>query len=160
MRVRGLEHGDLATLSEFIIDAYHDYPLATWFEEEPSVGQVEKIFYNKLRGVGTGNLVDVVTDDNGTIAGECEIVKISYDSGVIGIVVRHGYRKRNLGSDMLREAMEGAVGIGITKFTAEVAEENQDALKFFLRNRFMPIGYRNIEKSGRSMKLIILQHAI
>lgn len=160
MKVRELNNGDLAALSEFIIEAYHDYPLATWFDEEPSPGQIERIFYNKLRSVGSRALVDVVTEDNGTIAGECEVAKIGFDSGVIGILVRHGYRRKNLGSDMLREAIDVAVDIGITKFSAEVDERNADALKFFVRNRFIPIGYRKIEKGGTEHKIVILQHSI
>ncbi len=160
MKVRELDHGDLAALSEFIIDAYNDYPLATWFDEEPTSGQVEQIFYNKIRSIGSRDLVDVVTEDNGTIAGECEVAKIGFDSGVMGILVRHGYRRKSIGSDMLREAIDEAVDIGITKFSAEVDEQNADALKFFLRNRFTPIGYRNVERGGRMHRIVILQHAV
>ncbi len=160
MKVRELNHGDLAALSEFIVDAYHDYPLATWFDEEPSPSQVERIFYNKLNSMEARKLVDIVTEDRGTIVGECEIAKIDFDSGVIGILVRHGYRSKTLGSSMLNEAIERAVDIGMTKFSAEVDEQNAEALKFFVRNRFTPIGYRDMERGGEVHKIVILQHSI
>ena len=160
MKVRELNHADLPALSEFIIGAYNDYPLATWFDEEPTASQVERIFYNKISSVRLRALIDVVTEDNGIIAGECEVAKIGFDNGVIGILVRHGYRRKNIGSDMLREAIDDAVDIGITKFSAEVDEQNADALKFFLRNRFTPIGYRNVERAGKTHRIVILQHAV
>jgi len=160
MKVRQLEQGDLASLSEFIIDAYNDYPLATWFKEEPDSGQIERIFYNKMRGIGSRELIDIVTEDRGTIAGECEIAKIDFDRGVIGILVRHGYRKRSIGSGMLRLAMESAVDVGISKFIAEVADENKEAIKFFMNHSFIPIGYRDIERQEATHKIMILQHSI
>ena len=160
MRVRALEHTDIAALTEFIIDAYHDYPLATWFVNEPTREDIETVFYNKMRGIGTRSLVDIVTDDNGTIAGECEIARIDFDRGVIGILVRHGYRGQNLGSAMLTQAMSDAADIGITKFIAEVTEENNDAVTFFSSNGFVPIGYRNMERKGKLQNIVMLQKFI
>lgn len=160
MKIRELNHGDLKALSEFVVDAYHDYPLATWFDEEPLPSQIERIFYNKLSSMGARKLVDMVTEDNGTIAGECEIAKIDFDTGIIGILVRHGYRNKNIGSGMLSEAIEHAVDIGMIKFSAEVDEQNLEALKFFVSNRFVPIGYRDMERGGKSHKIVILQHSI
>lgn len=160
MRIRQLDHGDMEALVEFIVDAYNDYPLATWFEKEPSKEDLEAIFYNKMRSIGSRSLIDVVAEDNGTIAGECEIARIDHDRGIIGILVRHGYRNRNLGSAMLSKAMSSAVDIGMTKFTAEVAEENKDAMKFFLSNGFSPIGYRSIEKDKKPQNIVLLQKFI
>jgi ribosomal protein S18 acetylase RimI-like enzyme len=160
MKIRPLDHGDLERLSEFVSEAYRDYPLATWFESAPTAGQIESIFYSKLRSVGSRELVDIVTEDNGTIAGECEVAKIGFDTGVIGILVRSRYRSKNVGSDMLREAVDDAVDIGITKFTAEVDEANTDALRFFAKNGFLPIGYRNVEIGGGGRRIVILQHSV
>ncbi len=160
MKIRALGEGDLHALSEFILDAYHDYPLAMWFKEEPTQSQLESIFYNKIKSMGSRDLIDIVTEENGTIAGECEIAKIDFGSGIIGILVRHGYRSKSIGSEMMRMAIDDAVDIGITKFTAEVAQENADALKFFLRNGFVPIGYRKIESGDALRTVAVLQHAI
>jgi ribosomal protein S18 acetylase RimI-like enzyme len=160
MKVRELNRGDLALLSEFVKEAYRDYPLATWFDEEPSAGQMESIFSSKLRSIESRALVDVVTEDNGRIAGECEVARIGSDSGVIGILVRHGYRGRSVGSEMLTEAIDDAVDMGVTKFSAEVDERNADALRFFADNGFVPGGYRNIERGGKTHRIVILHHSI
>ncbi|MHB1830134.1 MAG: GNAT family N-acetyltransferase [Candidatus Micrarchaeaceae archaeon] len=156
MEVRVLDSVDLPALSEFIIETYNDYPLATWFEQEPSPGEIERVFYNKLGGIGSRTLIDIVIADNGTIAGECEVVKIDHDKGVVGIMVRKGYRSRHMGRDMLKLALDGAKGIGISKFTAEVAEENPGALRFFINNGFIPAGHRDIERGKEDHRLVIL----
>ena len=100
-----------------------------------------------------------MTEDNGTIAGECEVARMGFDSGVVGILVRHGYRRRSVGREMLTKAIDKAVGIGMTKLSAEVDEKNADAFKFFVRNGFVPIGYRNIERMGKVHRIIILRHS-
>ncbi len=156
MKIRVLGNGDLPALSEFIIDAYKDYPLATWFELEPSPGEIERIFYNKLRGIGSRTLVDVVTEGNDAIAGECEVVKVGHDRGIVGIMVRKEYRGKHMGSDMLMLALEGAKEIGMARFTAEVAEENLDALRFFINNGFVPAERRNIEKGKKSSRVVVM----
>ena len=143
-----------------MISAYYDYPLATWFEDEPTVQQIEEIFEGKLRAIASHRLVDLITDDNGIIAAECEIARADFDMGVVGILVERGYRGRNIGGELLVKAMEEAVRIGMTRFAAEVDEENADAMKFFSGLRFTPVGYRDIEHRGESKRIAILQRGI
>ncbi len=143
-----------------MISAYYDYPLATWFEEEPTVQQIEEIFERKLHGMASRSLVDLVTEDNGIIAAECEIARADFDMGVVGILVERGYRGRNIGGELLVKAMEEAVKMGMTRFTAEVDEENADAMKFFSGLRFTPVGYRDIEHGGQVRRIAILQRGI
>lgn len=157
MIVRELSDSDLAALSDFIIEAYNDYPLATWFTQEPSPGEIERMFYNKIRGIASGTLVDVVAEDKGTIAGECEIARTGHDSGVVGILVRHGYRNMDVGARMLRAAMDRASGMGMARLVAEVMEANGRAARFFARNGFVPIGYRDIDMGGAPSRLVVLQ---
>lgn len=160
MKIRELDNSDMDAITEFIIDAYNDYPLAMWFESEPGKDELERLFYNKMRGISSRALVDVVVDDNGTIAGECEIARTGFDSGVIGIIVRHGYRGQSVGSGLLQRAIDDAVSIGITKFTAEIAEGNNDALTFFVSQGFTPVGFRGIERSGKEQKMLVLTNQV
>lgn len=160
MRIRELTNGDLRQLSKFMISTYYDYPLATWFENEPTMQQIEEIFRKKLSGIASRNLVDLVTDDNGTIAAECEIAKADFDMGMVGILVERGYRGRSVGGELLVKAMEEAVRMGMTRFTAEVDEENADAMKFFSGLRFVPIGYRDVDHKGKARRIAILQRGI
>ena len=160
LRIRELAHDDLKRLSKFMISAYYDYPLATWFEEEPTAQQIGEIFERKLHGIASHRLIDLVTDDNGVIAAECEVVKAEFDMGIVGVLVERGYRGRSVGGELLVKAMEEAVRIGMTRFTAEVDEENADAMKFFSGLRFVPIGYRDVEHKGIGRRIAILQRGI
>ncbi len=160
MQVRELNHRDLRSLVEFIVDAYYDYPMATWFDKEPTPEQIEGIFYNKLHGIASRNLIDVVTEDGGSISAECEIARTSFDSGVVGILVRHGYRGKRIGSEMLEKAIDDAAKIGMVRFAAEVDEKNAGALKFFARNKFTPIGYRDARRAGEMHRIVILQRSV
>lgn len=157
MIVRELGVDDLAALSEFIIDVYNEYPQAMWFESEPSAEEMERVFYSKIKGVGSRALVDVVTEDNGTIAGECEVARVAYDSGVVGIIVRHGYRRKGLGSSMLDRALGLAYGIGMRRLSAEVMEGNSDALKFFISRGFRPEGQRRVERNGIVQRFVVVR---
>ncbi len=157
MDLRKLEEGDFAALSEFIIDSYKEYPLAMWFEEEPSEVEAKDIFHKKIIGIGTENLVDVVMDDDGAIVGECEIARMDDGSGIVGIFVRNGYRLKSVGSSILAKAAEDAAGLGMTKLTAEVIEGNEEAMKFFLKNHFVPVGRRHVKKGGKKLEMAVLQ---
>lgn len=160
MHVRELNRGDIRSFSRFIISTYYDYPLATWFENEPSMQQIDEIFERKLRAVASRNLIDLVTEDNGVIAAECEIAKADFDTGIVGILVEKGYRGRSVGGALLVKAMEEATRIGMTRFSAEVDEENAEAMKFFSGMRFIPVGYKDIMHKGRTRKIAVLQRGI
>lgn len=160
LKIRELDMGDLDMLSRFIMDAYNDFPLAMWFETKPSQSEIERIFYNKIRSAGLRNLVDIISEDNNVITGECEIAKAGFDLGVIGVIVRKGYRGYNIGSSMLSKAMDNAVDIGITRFMAEVREENKEGLKFFIGNGFAPVGYRDTEGTSGKIRIVVLQKSI
>ena len=160
LRTRQLDDGDLDLLSDFIIGAYREYPLATWFGSEPTAGDIEGIFYSKIGGIGSRNVVDIICEADGMIVGECEIVRTAHDSGVIGIMVRRSYSGRHAGSEMLDSAMSKAVEIGMAKFTAEVVEENKDAVRFFISNGFSKIGSREGEKGGVTARFAELQKSI
>lgn len=160
MRIRPLNDGDIEALLEFVIGAYQEYPMAMWFAKSPSGGEVERVFYNKMRGIESRSVVDTVCEDSGGIVGECEIVRVAHDSGVMGIVVRKKYRGRHIGSKLLEAATNDAAGIGMARFTAEVMEGNRDAFKFFIDNGFAPLGTRDEERGGRPVRLAVLQRDV
>ncbi len=159
MIVRELGADDLARLLEFVIDAYNEYPQAMWFDTEPSAEEIERVFYSKMKGIASGALVDIVADDKGTLIGECEIARIAHDSGVIGIIVRHGYRGKGIGTRLLKEAMGLAGGIGMRKFSAEIDEGNKKALKFFVANGFAPEGYRDVKRNNGMRRVVVVKLA-
>lgn len=160
LQIRELSRGDLKALSRFIVSAYYDYPLATWFENEPTAQQIEEIMEKKLQGMSSHRLVDLIAYDNEVIAAECEIAKAEFDSGVVGILVERRYRGKSIGGSLLVKAMEEAVRMGMTRFTAEVGEENSDAMKFFSGMRFIPVGYRDVNHKVGMRRIAILQRGI
>ncbi len=158
MEIRQLDGSDLDALAEFIVGAYREYPIATWFSSEPGRGEIEGIFYNKIKGIGLRTVVDIVCEDGGAIVGECEIVRIANNAGVVGIMVRRGQAGRHIGSRILDSAIKNAGDIGMTEFRAEVDRENKDAVKFFIDRGFSPEGYEDIEqKGGRKRSAAVLK---
>ena len=90
--------------------------------------------------------------------GECEVIKISNDDAKIGIIVGKDYRKHGTGKMLVEAALKDAKKIGVKTVIAEVAEENPNALMFFVKNGFVESGRSGIiEKEDGKHKVIELR---
>lgn len=147
-------------LSVFIIGAYKECPLATWFSSEPERGEIERILYSKIKGMVSRSVVDFVCCDSGSIVGECEIVRMAHNAGVVGIMVRREYAGRHIGSRMLDAAIDYARRIGMSEFTAEVMDGNAGAVKFFINRGFSPEGHIDTERGGKKHVAAVLRMRI
>ena len=160
MDIRPLADGDIDALCRFVTDSYDDYPLAMWFDERPQKEQLERMFYSKMKGSNSGAVADFVAEQAGIILAECEIVRTSTGSGVVGILVRKEYSGKGLGSKLLDRAMDAAKEIGIYKLRAEVMADNKDAIHFFMINGFAPVGTAKTKKSGEQRDVVILEKKV
>ncbi len=160
MKIRQLEDGDMDALLRFISDSYDDYPVFMWFNSKPPKENMERIFYNKIKGLGSRLLADFVAEEGGVILGECEIVRTYGECGVVGIMIRKEFGRKRLGTKLLDSAIESAKEIGILRISAEVMAENEPALRFFIVNGFRPVGSRAIERKGKQHNMAILERTV
>lgn len=160
MEIRALQQGDMDALSSFILDSYDNYPSSMWFNSKPQKENVERIFYNKINGLASRLLADFVAVQSGIIVGECEIVRVHGELGVVGMVVRKELSRKKVGTKLLDRTIQAAKEIGIFKINAEVSEKNEPALRFFIVNGFTPISSRQIEKQAEKLNIVILERKI
>lgn len=160
MEIRELEHNDLDQLLRFVLDSYDDYPSAMWFDSRPKKEDLERVFYSKINGTKSGLLADMVAEEDGVIIAECEIVRTYTESGVVGILVRKEYSKRGIGTKLLDSAIAAAKDIGIYKLKAEVMADNENAVRFFIVNGFVPLGTSRVKKKGGQYTIVVLERNV
>ncbi len=160
MDIRRLEKGDMEALSGFITESFDDYPESMWFENRPSKDEIKLIFHRKIDGIASGIIADFVAVENGRIIGECEIVKLGDDSGIIGIIVRKEAGRKRIGTMLLGESLRAAKRIGISGITAEVSKGNAAGLKFFEASGFIRKDSMLKEKNGKRSEIVVLQRGI
>ncbi len=160
MEIRPLSHDDMDRLSDFIIDAYESFPQAMWFGSKPSRESLERIFYNKMRGIAERMVSDFVALQGGLVLGECEIVKTGWDSGIVGMVVRKEFLRTRIGTKLLDAASSYAEEIGMRKLRVEVSSDNEGAIKFFIVNGFAPIRKMKMDKEGIERTVVVLEKKV
>jgi len=160
MKIRELVQSDMRALCEFIADSYDDYPMAMWFEVKPPKENIERIFYNKIKGISSRLLADFVAEEGGMILGECEVIRTYGEFGVVGIMIRKECGRKRVGSKLLESAIGAAEGIGILRISAEVMEENEPALRFFIVNGFAPVSSRPVDKKGTKHNMVVLERKV
>ncbi len=160
MEIRPLSHDDIDRLSDFIIDAYGSFPHAMWFGSKPSRESLERMFYNKMRGIGERMISDFVASQGELVLGECEIVKTDWDSGIVGMVVRKEFLRTRIGTKLLDAASSYAEEIGMYRLRAEVSSNNEGAIKFFIVNSFAPIRKMRMDKEGVGRTVVVLERNV
>lgn len=138
-------------LFELISKIYDENPSATWFTSKPSREIVEALLAYKLAKIKDNDAVDYVALEDEKVIGECEIIKDKQGNGWVGIMVDKDFRKRRIGSALLKRCIKNAKKIGIKRVFAEVACSNS-AVEFFKKNNFEVRGIENREK-GRIVLL-------
>ncbi len=140
MEIRGIDLRDFSSLLDLVVEVYRDSPSAMWFEKEPDKEIFSLVFGNKLVAITEKNAIDMVAVEGGQIIGNCEIVRKSGETGVLGIIVAKDWRRKGVGSSLLDEAIRLAAGIGIYRLRAEFLEENGGAALFLAKKGFSPNG--------------------
>ncbi len=131
MHIRELEWGDSSSAMRLMLELYDESPVSSTFDHRPSADELDSVLSGKLDGIAVGSIVDLVAEDRGRIVAECELVGTGSGSGVIGIMVESGSRRKGLGRKLIFSAMRLAAGIGVTRAYASVRRENRRALAFF-----------------------------
>jgi N-acetylglutamate synthase-like GNAT family acetyltransferase len=136
MKIRELEEGDFAGLSELILAVYDETPYATTFGRRPSAAELDGLMQKKIQGVRDGNVVDFVAVDAGKVVADCEIVKATETGGVLGIIVSKEHRGRGTGRSLLERSLEKAREIKMREVYTEIDDRNAGAAAFFARCGF------------------------
>lgn len=131
MKIRELEEGDFAGLSELILTVYDETPYATTFERRPSAAELEELMRKKIQGLRDKSIVDFVAVDGGKVVADCEIVKATDTGGILGIIVAKEYRGRGTGRTLLERSLEKAKEIKMLEVYTEIDERNESAVAFF-----------------------------
>jgi ribosomal protein S18 acetylase RimI-like enzyme len=158
MEIADLDEKDIFQLIDLIKETYNENRLYMWFDGEPYFDMLYSLFNTKINFLKAGKGIDKVAREEGKAVGECEVIKISNDDAKIGIIVGKDYRKHGTGKMLVEAALKDAKKIGVKTVIAEVAEENPNALMFFVKNGFVESGRSGIiEKEDGKHKVIELR---
>ncbi len=159
MVVRDLESRDLEELADLIKMIYSERPSAMWFESPPDSEAIKKLFEYKINGIGEGRVVDVISEEERRIIGECEVVNLPGGVGYLGILVRKEFRMRGVGRSLLIAASERARELGTSRLKVDVTEDNLDAMYFLTKNGFRRMAGRDhsVSINGSPYRVITLE---
>ena len=99
----------------------------------------------------------IVAEIEGEIVGYGGIWHILDEGHITNVAVHPDFRKRGIGMILVKSIMTLSKKMGITSFTLEVRESNEDAINLYLKNGFQLSGRRRNyyeEKNGREDALI------
>ncbi|MGC8776838.1 MAG: GNAT family N-acetyltransferase [Candidatus Micrarchaeia archaeon] len=152
MELKKLDYTHAFGLFQLIKEIYEENPNATWFKSRPSWEMVEALIGYKIVKMKDKEVVDYVALEDGSVVGECEIVKDESGNGWVGIIVKDGFRNQGIGGAMLRKSIKSARRIGVKKIFAEVAQSNS-AVEFFKKMGFKARGIENKDRK----KIVLLE---
>ncbi|GGP19215.1 hypothetical protein GCM10007981_02000 [Thermocladium modestius] len=134
------------------------------YSSKPSFEDEVKWFSDRIIDVRAGRVVMKVAEVDGRVVGWCDIVPLRINSevqhvGVLGILVRRGYRGKGLGSSLLRSALEE----GRSKFSKvrlEVFSVNEVAIRLYERAGFNRIGVfpREVRRGSAFFDVIVMEY--
>jgi len=147
MEIRPVEENDRKGIINLVLDIYKEASFAITFSSEPSAESLDMMLREKFWMVSSGRAIDYVAVDGGSIIGECEVIKEG-SIGKVGILVAKGYRKKGIGSVLLKKCEEDAKWIGVRRLEAEIAVINIAARSFFEASGFSITDSESIIKGG------------
>ena len=136
MRIRNIERKDLENVFKLVTEAFEDTPTAFNFNEIPEIETFHILFENKLMMLSEGSSVDLISEENGRILANCEIVRVDKNTGILGIVVSLDSRRDGIGSALLKKALLAAGKSGMIRILAEVSSGNRIGICFLEKNGF------------------------
>lgn len=102
----------------------------------------------------------LVADIDGYIVGFISGIIVSKDtSRILMLAVRHSFRNRGVGSNLLQVFTEKSAQKGMNKITLEVRTSSENAINFYRKKGFQPIGviedfYSNGESCLKMIKYL------
>ncbi|MEM3781646.1 MAG: GNAT family N-acetyltransferase [Candidatus Micrarchaeaceae archaeon] len=142
IQIVDLSSGDEQEFLSLVKSAYADSPSAFTFIKAPNESDLRALFVRKLELMRSGKLIDIVARLNNQILGECEVAITSsgkVETGIVGIIVRKEFRRKQIGSALLSYAEAKAKSLGIGSFVAEVRIGNAGAAEFFKKCGFKQV---------------------
>jgi ribosomal protein S18 acetylase RimI-like enzyme len=121
LRLRDAVAGDLSELSALFIDGFG----------VPFVGG-ERALHGESRRT-------LVAEFDGAPVGVIQLTRDGQDGGIIGFVIKAGWRGRGIGRDVLARACRRLQAAGASRITLEVETENESALALYRSLGFAPL---------------------
>jgi [ribosomal protein S18]-alanine N-acetyltransferase len=92
--------------------------------------------------VARGEMAGWVEEEGRELAGFLVARRVSSDLEILNFAVRDAYRRRGIGAELLRSALEWAQSLQVTHAILEVRASNLAALRFYERYKFEVVGRR------------------
>ncbi len=92
--------------------------------------------------VARGEMAGWICEDQARVLGFVVARRIGDDLEVLNFVVRPGDRRRGIGGELLRAALDWGKSFGAAEAMLEVRESNLAALRFYERHKFEVAGRR------------------
>lgn len=92
--------------------------------------------------VARGEMAGWVAEEAGRLAGFLVARRVSSDLEILNFAVREAERRRGIGAELLRAALEWAQSLRMTHAILEVRASNLAALRFYERYKFEVVGRR------------------
>ncbi len=125
--IRPMSRSDIPAVAELEAEVY-DQPWAP------------RVFFDELAMENRRYLV--ATDDSGLVLGYCGLLIVEEDAHVTTIAVAPRSRGHHLGTRLMLEMVDAALGAETRHLTLEVRVSNDAAQKLYERFGFQPVGRR------------------
>jgi GNAT superfamily N-acetyltransferase len=100
--------------------------------------------------VARGEMAGWVATENDDLAGFLVARRVVSDLEILNFAVSDNYRRRRIGSALLREALDWAKSFQAAHAILEVRASNLAALHFYKRHKFEVVGHCNARVTRRS----------
>lgn len=141
---RDIMPSDFEDLVEIYFHAYEELKEnpdlgIIFFRSKPTMAQELQWFSNLYKGVEEGNTVVTVAAEDSRVVGTCDVNRLRPNTnlshrGVLGILVREGYRGRGIGERLLNETLRKCRGkfemIELTVFSVNRARKLYERVGF------------------------------
>ena len=134
--VRGAEEADLDAMVALFAAVAEE---GRWIAAEPPVDR-EQRRRRFAEDLGSDHTVMLVADAGGELVGQLGLFIACYGVADLGMLVADGWRRRGVGSALLRAGIEAAKKAGAHKIALQVWPHNQAAIALYERFGFQHEG--------------------
>lgn len=121
----------------------------------PSLESEVEWFSNLYRGIMNGNAIAMVAEEDGRVVGICDVHRVRPGTelshkGVLGIVIRKGYRGRGIGGELISRVLEEAQD-KYEMILLGVFSNNEGAIRLYRKLGFVEYGVlpRSVKRNGK-----------
>ena len=142
--IRDLDEADLETIRGLLSSVPE---AAAWSAED-------------LRLALQRNLSMRVAEEEGIVCGLVAFRTMADEAEILNLAVDSTRRRRGIGSQLMRDALETCKAAGVKKIFLEVRDSNQAAQRFYLRMGFTEVGRRREYYSRPLEDALVLAHTV